>query len=241
MGRQGPVLEVKDLSVSYGAIEAVHAASLVVNQGEIVALLGPNGAGKSSLLKGLMGLAPKTGGLVLLEGQDVASRSTEDIVRTGMTLVPEGRHVFPSLTVEENLRIGGVSTKGRSALTSAKNMLTLFPVLEERRRQLAGTLSGGEQQQLAIARALMSDPSLLLLDEPSLGLAPKLVRLIMSLVADLRKRGTTVLLVEQNVEQALRIADRGYLMVKGNIHMSGSAEELLEQADVAQAYLGVRR
>jgi branched-chain amino acid transport system ATP-binding protein len=233
------MLSVSGLTVSYGAVRALRGISLEVGQGELVALLGPNGAGKTSTLGALMGLR-RAGGTVRLDDRPVLGRAPEQIVRLGMTLVPEGRRVFGRLTVAENLRLGAASQPDEEARRRQyAEVHSLFPVLEERSGQLAGSLSGGEQQQLAIARALMSGPRLLLLDEPSLGLAPKVVDTIFGLIERLRARGLTVLLVEQNVDRSLEIADRGYVLVGGEIVLAGAAKELLQSPDVQRAYLGL--
>jgi branched-chain amino acid transport system ATP-binding protein len=230
------LLRVRDLRVSYGPIDAVRGVDLDVEEGQIVCLLGPNGAGKSSLLNALVGLVRPSGGRVELAGRDVTGSDTRDVVRAGMSLTPEGRHVFARLTVAENLRLGA----GRSTTRfdeRLEEVFGLFPILHDRRVQTAGTLSGGEQQQLAIARSLMSRPRVLLLDEPSLGLAPRLVRTMMDLIHQLPARGTTVLLVEQNVEQALRIADAEIVMLKGAVVSTGEAGQHLERADIEQAFM----
>lgn len=233
------LLEVETLAVSYGPIKAVHDLSVTVDQGEIVTLLGANGAGKSTSLQAMVGLLPIQRGQVRFEGVSIGGLPTEQVVRRGMTLTPEGRRIFSTLTIEENLRIGATAGRGRADFRrSWDEVMSLFPILAARHRQLAGTLSGGEQQQLAIARSLMSAPTLLLLDEPSLGLAPQVVELIFELIATLRDRGITILLVEQNVHQALDIADRGYVISGGRVVMSGSAEDLKSSPDVQRAYLG---
>jgi branched-chain amino acid transport system ATP-binding protein len=233
------LLSVEELVVRYGAIEAVRGASLSVRQGEIVTLLGANGAGKSSILNAIMGLVPVAGGRVVLEGSNVAGEAPEKIVRRGMTLTPEGRRVFANLTIAENLAIGAASRRDRGEVEATRaDMLELFPILAERRDQLAGTLSGGEQQMLAIARSMMSSPKIVLLDEPSLGLAPQIVDTIFELIVRLRERGATILLVEQNVELALEIADRGYVLATGAIALEGSARDLARSGDVERAYMG---
>jgi branched-chain amino acid transport system ATP-binding protein len=233
------LLKVETLAVSYGPIKAVHDLSVTVDQGEIVTLLGANGAGKSTSLQAMVGLLPIQRGQVRFEGVSIGGLPTEQVVRRGMTLTPEGRRIFSTLTIEENLRIGATAGRGRADFRrSWDEVMSLFPILAARHRQLAGTLSGGEQQQLAIARSLMSAPTLLLLDEPSLGLAPQVVELIFELIATLRDRGITILLVEQNVHQALDIADRGYVISGGRVVMSGSAEDLKSSPDVQRAYLG---
>jgi len=236
----GALLSVEGLTVRYGAIEAVRGVSLAVHDGEIATLLGANGAGKSSVLNAIMGMVPAAGGRVVLAGDDVAGQTPERIVRRGMTLTPEGRHVFANLTVAENLALGAASRRDRAETARTRNdMFELFPVLAERRDQVAGTLSGGEQQMLAIARSMMSHPRILLLDEPSLGLAPQIVDTIFELIGGLRERGITILLVEQNVDLALEIADRGYVMASGEIVMSDSAAKLRRSGGVERAYMGV--
>jgi branched-chain amino acid transport system ATP-binding protein len=239
LSERGNLLAVEGLAVRYGAIEAVRNASLEVREGEIVTLLGANGAGKSSILNAVMGLVPVAQGRVVFAGDDVAGQAPERIVRRGMTLCPEGRHVFSNLTVWENLTIGAASRRDKAETSQTRaDMLALFPILDERRDQLAGTLSGGEQQMLAIARAMMSQPRIVLLDEPSLGLAPQIVDTIFELIVRLRERGATILLVEQNVELALEIADRGYVLATGDIVLSGTASELRSSGDVERAYMG---
>lgn len=236
------ILSVRNLSVHYGPIQAVRGIDLDVAEGEIIALLGANGAGKSSTLNAIMGLIPATGGDLYLQNQPVGGLPPEAIVRRGMTLTPEGRQVFSDLTVAENLTLGSFVKGTHSAETKAKRteVLALFPVLQERLTQTAGTLSGGEQQQLAIARSLMSDPAVLLLDEPSLGLAPQIVDRIFDLIVELRKRGLTILLVEQNVELSLDIADRAYVLSNGAVVLAGSAAELRETTGIERTYLGRR-
>ena len=234
------MLSVENISVSYGPIRAIRDIRLSVSSGEIVTLLGPNGAGKSTTLKALMGLHPVSSGRVIFEDQLITGLATEQIVRLGMTLTPEGRKVFAGLTIEENLRLGSAARKDRSGVSKTRSeVLDLFPILRERLHQSAGTLSGGEQQQLAIARSLMSAPRLLLLDEPSLGLAPQIVDQIFDLISDMRQNGLTILLVEQNAEMALEIADRGYIYSNGNIELTGSSAELRASDDVANTYLGI--
>ena len=238
---RGPdhLLDVAGLEVRYGAIEAIRGAGLEVRKGEIVTLLGANGAGKSSFLNAIMGLVPLAAGRVLLEGEDISGEAPETIVRRGMTLCPEGRRVFVNLTVRENLAIGA-ATRRRTGDAAAilADMLARFPVLAERQEQVAGTLSGGEQQMLAIARAMMSAPRIVLLDEPSLGLAPRVVDTIFEMIVALQHHGATILLVEQNVELALDIADRGYVLESGRVALSGPASELLDSGEVVRAYLG---
>lgn len=234
------LLSATGLTVNYGAVEAVRGVDITVEKGEIVTLLGANGAGKSSALNAIIGLVPVTGGQIVFGGQDITELPTENLVRKGLTLTPEGRRVFGSLSVEENLLLGGYALGAGSSqyADNLAHLFDLFPILKERRSQLAGTLSGGQQQQLAIARSMMSSPKLLLLDEPSLGLAPQILEMIFDLISELRKGGVTILLVEQNVAMSLEIADRGYLMASGEIIASGSAEELASSHIVEQAYLG---
>ena len=233
------MLSITDLDVRYGAIQAVRGISLEVAEGEIVALLGANGAGKSTTLKATVGLAHPTRGTIEFAGQAITGEDTETIVLRGMTMVPEGRRVFPSLTVAENLRLGAATRRDPAAIARSRDeVLTLFPILAERANQAAGTLSGGQPQQLAIGRALMSEPKLLLLDEPSLGLAPQVVDDIFDLILRLKARGLTILLVEQDAIAALDIADRAYVMANGRILMSGPAAELRSSEQVAHAYLG---
>ena len=233
------MLVLKDLHVRYGAIAALRGISISVEQREMVALIGVNGAGKSTTLMTIAGVLKPTQGTITFEGQSIVGQSPEEIVRQGLALVPEGRRIFPGLTVEENLRLGAAIRSDRAAIQQdIDEMCTRFPILGERLNQAAGTLSGGEQQQLAIARGLMSRPSLLMLDEPSLGLAPILVEEIFELVAQLRETGVTILLVEQNVERTLEIADRAYLLNTGQVEFEGPVEELRRRVDVVSAYLG---
>jgi len=234
-----PMLSIADLDVRYGAIQAVRGVSLDVAEGEIVAVLGANGAGKTTTLKAAVGLVPAAKGEIRFAGKPISGSDTEDIVQAGMTLVPEGRRVFPSLTVAENLRLGAATRRVAAEIEQSRNeVLSLFPILAERATQAAGTLSGGQQQQLAIARALMSAPKLLLLDEPSLGLAPQVVDDIFDLILRLKARGLTILLVEQDAVAALDIADRAYVMANGRVVMSGDAATLRASDEVAHAYLG---
>jgi len=235
-----PLLAVESLSVSYGAVQAVRGASLHVGKGEVVALLGANGAGKSSLLGGVMGLVAQTAGSVRFRGEEILKRPTEAIAASGLTLVFEGRRVFPKLTVQENLMIGTVAGGSRvDRKEKSGEVEALFPILKDRRAQLAGTLSGGEQQMLAIARALMSAPEMILLDEPSLGLAPQVVDEVFAMIGRLNAMGTTILLVEQNVEMGLEIADRAYVMKSGTIVDEGEAGDLARSGRLAEAYVGV--
>jgi branched-chain amino acid transport system ATP-binding protein len=233
------LLDVTGLTVAYGAVVAVRDVSLSVAPGEIVAALGPNGAGKSTLLRAIAGAQKPQRGTIAFDGRPLVGLSPEAVVRRGVALVPEGRHVFPNLTVHENLTIGGIARSDRAEIQAdAERWLERFPILGERSGQLAGTLSGGEQQQLAIARALMSRPRMLLLDEPSLGLAPIFVDRIFELIAELRSDGVTVLLVEQNVHRALEVADRAYVLSVGSVVASGPTDTLVE-GELERAYLGI--
>ena len=234
------MLEASDIVVRYGRIEAVRGVSVTVSQGEIVALLGPNGAGKSSLISAIMGIVPPAAGTVRFEGKDVSRLDVEDRVRIGMTLTPEGRHIFSNLTVAENLTLGAATRRRVSEVSrDRERFLEMFPALRQRYRQLGGTLSGGEQQMLAIARSLMCRPKLLMLDEPSLGLAPRIVDQIFELITNLRGSGLTILLVEQNAYEALKFADRAYVMSTGRVEFQGSAQTLRESRDLMHAYLAV--
>jgi branched-chain amino acid transport system ATP-binding protein len=234
------LLAVKDLFVSYGRILAVRGVTFHVDAGEIVALLGSNGAGKTSILSSLMGLVPEIGGSARFRGGEILGMKTENIVRQGMTMVPEGRRIFSDLTVAENLRLGAAGRQDRNQLQEdLERVFGLFPILKERYRSTAGTLSGGQQQMLAIGRALMARPKALLLDEPSLGLAPLLVELIFDLIRQLRETGVTILLVEQNAQGALDLADRAYVLQTGRIVLSGSSQEIRESSNLRSAYLGV--
>jgi branched-chain amino acid transport system ATP-binding protein len=236
------VLSVRSCESGYGALRVVRGVSLHVAPGEIVALIGANGAGKSTLLKTIAGLIRPTGGEIVFDGKAIQRLRAHRIAATGLRLVPEGRQLFAPMTVDDNLLLGSYTRvrQGESAWARGQmeRMYTLFPILAQRRRQLAGTLSGGEQQMLAIARALMAGPKLLMLDEPSLGLAPLIVRTIFEALSGLRREGATVLLVEQNSRAALGIADRGYVMETGSVLLEGSAAELMGNPDVRRAYLG---
>lgn len=234
-----PMLKIDNIDVYYGAIHALKGISLEVKEGEIVTLIGANGAGKSTTLRTISGLLkPKTGSITFL-GQDIAGVRAHEIVKKGISQVPEGRRVFAEMTVMENLDLGAFVRKDRAGIQQdLKHVFELFPRLEERKNQSAGTLSGGEQQMLAMGRALMSRPKLLLLDEPSMGLAPLLIKEIFNIIVDINKSGTTVLLVEQNANMALSIANRAYVLETGRITLSGSAKELAASEDVRKAYLG---
>ena len=234
------MLKVERIFVRYGRTHAVQDVSLDVNEGEVVGLIGPNGAGKTTTLSAIFGLVQPSAGSISFEGQSLVGRSPEQIVERGIALVPEGRHIFGTLTVEENLYLGGTPRKDRAAFRAdLDGIFDLFPKLKEFNSRSAGKLSGGEQQQLAIARALLSRPRLLLLDEPSLGLAPRIIDLVFDALAELRKQGVTVLLVEQNAARTVAFADRTYLLRAGRISLSGTRDELSGQVDLAHAYLGV--
>ncbi len=231
------LLTIKDLSVAYGGIQAVRGISFDVSEGEVVTLIGANGAGKSSTLRSIVGLVKPSGGSVLFQDKELSGLTTENIVKNGITLVPEGRRVFVNLTVYENLKMGAYMRKDN--LEADLNWVyDLFPRLKERNWQSAGTLSGGEQQMLAIARALMSRPKLIMMDEPSLGLAPLVVQGVFDIIREINKQGVTILLVEQNANMALKAADRAYVMETGQITMSGSGQDLLENEEIREAYLG---
>ncbi len=234
------LLEVKDLQVFYGSIEALKGVSLQAEAGEIVAILGGNGAGKTTTLRTISGLLRPRKGSILFNGKSIVGQSAHNIVGLGVSHVPEGRRIFNVLTVEENLRLGGylIRSKGQLVRERKAAVYALFPRLAERRMQLAGTLSGGEQQMLAIGRAMMSEPKVLMLDEPSLGLAPILAKSVLRTVREIAQRGTTVLLVEQNARQALAIARRAYVIEVGRIVLEGSAAELAKDERVQKAYLG---
>ena len=232
------MLDVREIDVRYGPIHAVRGVSLRVGAGEIVTIIGANGAGKSTILKAVVGLLRPSSGEVRLEGESLAALRPANIVRRGIAMVPEGRRVFPRLSVLDNLRLGGYGRPKIEVGQTLDRVFTLFPRLRERRRQLAGTLSGGEQQMLAIGRGLMSQPRLLLLDEPSMGLAPLLVQQIFETILAINERGTTILLVEQNAHMALAVADRGYVLENGRIVLTGEAETLATNPRIRAAYLG---
>lgn len=232
------MLEFRDVNVYYGAIQALQQVSLQVNQGETVALIGANGAGKSTLLMSIFGQPRVQSGQILFRGEDISRKSTHFVASAGIAQSPEGRRVFPDMTVEENLLMGTIPIGNKYAVEDLQTMFDLFPRLKERRKQRAMTMSGGEQQMLAIARALMSRPKLLLLDEPSLGLAPIIVKQIFQTLRELAQSGMTIFLVEQNAHHALKLSDRGYVMVNGQIRLSGTGDELLHNQEVRKAYLG---
>ncbi|HFI0419576.1 TPA: ABC transporter ATP-binding protein [Streptococcus suis] len=233
------MLEVKNLSVNYGVIEAVKDVSFEVNEGEVVTLIGANGAGKTSILRTISGLVRPSAGTISFLGNEIQKVPARKIVADGLSQVPEGRHVFAGLTVMENLEMGAFLRNNREEnQANLKKIFARFPRLEERKNQDAATLSGGEQQMLAMGRALMSQPKLLLLDEPSMGLAPIFIQEIFDIIQDIQKQGTTVLLIEQNANKALAIADRGYVLETGKVVLSGTGKELLTSEEVKKAYLG---
>lgn len=233
------LLEVKDLEVSYGLIKAIKGVSFEVNEGEIVSLIGANGAGKTTIMHAVNGLIPKAAGSVSFDGQDISTIPAHKLVSLGMAQVPEGRRIFQELTVLENLQIGYYSKKDKNEYkTKLEEMYSHFPILKERSSQIAGTLSGGEQQMLAMSRALMSSPRLLLLDEPSMGLSPLYVNTIFDMIKTVNKLGTTVLLVEQNAKKALTVADRAYVLEIGKMTKTGTGAELLGDESIKKAYLG---
>ena len=233
-----PLLEVKDLVVSYGAIKAVQGISFEVNAGELVTLIGANGAGKSTIMKAISGLEKPQSGTITFDGQPIHALPSHRIVRLGLCQVPEGRQIFPKMSVQENLDMGAYTRGGANGSEELDKAFAMFPVLKDRRRQMAGTLSGGEQQMLAVARAMMGRPKMLMLDEPSLGLAPLVVQDIFEMLKRIRSEGTTILLVEQNARMALGISDRGYVMETGRLVLSGTGEELLNNERVVEFFLG---
>ncbi|MGI6085890.1 MAG: ABC transporter ATP-binding protein [Acetivibrionales bacterium] len=233
------MLEIKNINVHFGVIHALKGISLKVNKGEIVTLIGANGAGKTTTLRTISGLKKPTDGRILLEGKDITGSTAQDKVAMGISQAPEGRRVFSTMTVLENLELGSYLRHDKTEI--AKDLNTVyehFPILADRKRQAAGTLSGGEQQMLSIGRAMMSRPRILLLDEPSMGLAPLLVQEIFNIIKDINKAGTTILLVEQNASMALQIAGRAYVMETGSIVLSGTGAELMQSDDIKKAYLG---
>ncbi|MBO4311505.1 MAG: ABC transporter ATP-binding protein [Desulfovibrionaceae bacterium] len=234
------MLELRNVDTYYGTIQALHDVSLTIGKGEIVTLIGANGAGKSTTLMTICGINRPRHGEILLEGKPIHRLTSDAVVRHGIIQVPEGRLIFPDMTVQENLDLGAFLRKDAVGIqTDLDYVFSLFPILAERRRQLGGTLSGGEQQMLAISRALMARPRILLLDEPSLGLAPIIISQIFSIIRKVNEDGVTVFLVEQNANQALRIADRGYVMENGRVVMADTAQKLLESQQVRKAYLGM--
>lgn len=232
------MLKIENLSIHYGVIQAVRDVSFHVEQGEIVSLIGANGAGKTTILRTISGLNRPSSGKIVFEGNEIQKTLPQKIVASGLCQVPEGRHVFSGLTVQENLEMGAFLRKDKEFKKEYDMIFERFPILKERRNQDAATLSGGEQQMLAMGRALMSKPKLLLLDEPSMGLAPIFIQEIFSIIQEINKQGTTVLLIEQNAKMALSIADRGYVLETGSIVLSGSGKDLIDDEEVKKAYLG---
>lgn len=233
------MLQVKDLSISYGAIQAVRHVDFEVKKGEIVTLIGANGAGKSTILKTISGIVKPQSGSIEYQNESLVGKKAPQIVAAGVSQVPEGRHVFPAMTVMENLQLGSYQQKDRSQIEARlQNIYEMFPILKERQHQDAATLSGGEQQMLVMARAMMANPDLLLLDEPSMGLAPIYIQRVFDIIQKINAQETTILLIEQNAHQALSIADRGYVIASGEIQLTGSGEKLLNDPQVKRAYLG---
>lgn len=233
------MLQVKDLSISYGAIQAVRHVDFEVKKGEIVTLIGANGAGKSTILKTISGIVKPQSGSIEYQNESLVGKKAPQIVAAGVSQVPEGRHVFPVMTVMENLQLGSYLQKDRSQIEARlQEIYQMFPILKERQHQDAATLSGGEQQMLVMARAMMAGPKLLLLDEPSMGLAPIYIQKVFEIIQKINAQGTTILLIEQNAHQALSIADRGYVIASGEIQLTGSGEKLLNDPQVKRAYLG---
>lgn len=233
------MLQVKDLSISYGAIQAVRHVDFGVKKGEIVTLIGANGAGKSTILKTISGIVKPQSGSIEYQDESLIGKKAPQIVAAGISQVPEGRHVFPAMTVMENLQLGSYLQKNRDQIDQRlQEIFEMFPILKERQHQDAATLSGGEQQMLVMARAMMANPDLLLLDEPSMGLAPIYIQKVFDIIQKINAQGTTILLIEQNAHQALSIADRGYVIASGEIQLSGTGKELLNDPQVKRAYLG---
>lgn len=239
MAMRSAILSIAGLSVSYGSVHAVRRLDMEISDGETVVLLGANGAGKSSTLNAIVGLAPRTSGTLVFADADITRKPTEAIVRSGISLVPEGRRLFSNMTVRENLRLGAAGLTTAEFDKERQSLEEMFPITRRRAHEQAGLLSGGEQQQVAIARALLARPKLLLLDEPSLGLAPIIVNTIFEIIAELKRRKVTILLVEQNAERALSIADRAYVLAQGNLELSGEASSI-NATTLEQAYLGER-
>jgi branched-chain amino acid transport system ATP-binding protein len=234
------LLEIEDVTLLYGRIQALHGISLTVDEGEVVALIGANGAGKTTTMRAVSGLRPIAAGRIRFAGQDITKMRADLRVQLGLCQSPEGRGIFPGMTVLENLEMGAYTRRDRAGINAdLERVFQLFPRLKERAKQAGGTLSGGEQQMLAVGRALMSRPKLLLLDEPSMGLAPMLIQQIFSIIREINQQGTTVLLVEQNAQQALNISDRAYVLETGRIVKSGTGTDLLHDPAVKEAYLGV--
>jgi branched-chain amino acid transport system ATP-binding protein len=233
-----PLLEVQDIRARYGNIEALKGVSLTVEEGEVVTLIGSNGAGKSTTLRAITGLTPASAGTIHFEGKDITRVSAQEIVGHGIALSPEGRHCFPRMSVRENLDMGAFRRRGPEVATDLERVFTLFPRLQERENQKAGTMSGGEQQMLAIGRALMARPRLLLLDEPSMGIAPILVQRIYETIGEINRAGVAILLVEQNANYALDISERGYVLETGRVALADDSAQLRNDPEVQRAYLG---
>jgi branched-chain amino acid transport system ATP-binding protein len=236
-------LVLEKINVSYGPVKVLHDLSLTVNEGEIVALIGANGAGKTTTLRSIMGVLRASSGSIVFKGQKIYGRRPVDIIRAGISMVPEGRRVFGRMSIEDNLEVGGAPSgmKRAQMKETMERVFCMYPILRERRNQMAGTLSGGEQQMLAIGRALMAHPKLLLLDEPSMGLAPVMVERTFESLKELNKSGTTMLLVEQNAQMALEISDRGYALQNGRVVYSGKASDLLGDESIREAYFGIKK
>lgn len=233
------MLKIEDLNVFYGGIHALRGVSMTVPEGKIISLIGANGAGKSTTLRSIMGLEKPRSGRILYKESDITGQKTADIVKSGIVLVPEGRRVFPNLTVKENLLLGAYSRTDKDQIAKDMNwVFELFPRLKEREWQKAGTMSGGEQQMLAVGRGLMSVPTVMMMDEPSLGLAPLIVKDIFNIIKEINRRGVTILLIEQNAKAALEISDYGYVLETGNVVLQGPGQELLVNEEVKKAYLG---
>ena len=233
-----PLLDVSEIRAHYGTIEALKGVSLTVDEGEVVTLIGSNGAGKSTTLRSISGLTPASSGTVTFDGEDITRVPAHEIVTRGIALAPEGRHCFPRMTVRENLDLGAHRRRGPEIAEDLERVFTLFPRLQERETQKAGTMSGGEQQMLAIGRALMARPKLLMLDEPSMGIAPILVQRIYETIGEINRSGVTILLVEQNANYALDISERGYVLETGRVALANSSSELRDDPEVQRAYLG---
>ncbi len=234
------LLEMKDAVLNYGKIQALHGITVEVNEGEVVSLIGANGAGKTSTMRALSGVRGLSAGSVVFNGEDVTKMRADQRLRKGLVLCPEGRGIFPGMTVTENLNMGAYTRKDKAAIEEDyERVFGLFPRLLERKKQVAGTMSGGEQQMLAIGRALMSRPKLLMLDEPSMGLAPMLIQQIFDIITEISQQGTTILVVEQNAKQALSRSDRAYVLETGNIVKTGTGQDLLNDPSIREAYLGV--
>ena len=233
-----PLLQVSDVQTHYGAIQALRGVSLTVEEGEVVTMIGSNGAGKSTTLRSISGLTPASGGQISFQGEDITRVPAHEIVSYGIALSPEGRHCFPRMSVRENLALGAFRRKGPEVAQDLERVFTLFPRLQERERQKAGTMSGGEQQMLAIGRALMARPKLLMLDEPSMGIAPNLVQRIYQTIAEINRQGVAILLVEQNANYALDLAKRGYVLETGQVVLANDSDKLRDDPAVQRAYLG---